>query len=262
MDEFETELRARWGAALRYFPAVDSTQRAAWEAARAGTAEGTLFVADTQTAGRGRHGHTWASPPGAGVYASLLLRPRRPPAALLWLTLAAGLALADAVHAVCGVEAQIRWPNDLLIAGKKFGGILVESSPTDHATNCNLDRSMVAVLGFGLNLRPASLPPSLAAIATALDLHTPAPATRGALANAAMEHLLHRYAVWSEGGDDRLRDEFERRSSYARGMPVIVAGSWGGVTDGLDADGFLRVRTPSGVVRTVISGDVRPATES
>src|SRR5690348_3559706 len=108
-----------WGDALHRFPSLPSTQTAALAAAPAGAAEGTVFLADTQTAGRGRHGHTWSSPAGSGLYLSILLHPRRPVPAMMLFTLAAGLAVADAVAAVTGVQPELRWPNDLLLAGRK-----------------------------------------------------------------------------------------------------------------------------------------------
>jgi BirA family biotin operon repressor/biotin-[acetyl-CoA-carboxylase] ligase len=244
---------AAFGSVIQRFAAVDSTQRAALQAARAAAEEGTLFLAETQTAGRGRHGHQWASPPGAGIYASLLLRPRRPAAALLLLTLAAGLAVAEAVEAETGLRADIRWPNDLLLEGRKFCGLLVESAPEADG--------LIAVLGFGINVRPAAFPPELAGIATALENHTQQPVRQEPLLAAVLSALEHRYRAWSRGeaGDAELRREFEARSRYARGLKVTVEGEWSGVTSGLDPAGFLLVRTPGGELRTVISGDVRPA---
>ncbi|MGH9475081.1 MAG: biotin--[acetyl-CoA-carboxylase] ligase [Terriglobales bacterium] len=254
MATFEAELRARWGASLHFSESLDSTQQAGGQAGRAGAPEGSVFIAEQQTAGRGRHGQSWISPPGVGIYASLLLRPCRPAGKLLWLTLGAGLGVADAVQATCDLEAEIRWPNDLLIAGKKFCGILTETATGEGG--------LLAVLGFGINVRAASLPADVSAIATALELHTARPVARGALANAAVEQVLRRYAAWSLGEDEVVRAEFERRSRYARGLAVSVEGRWRGVTEGLDADGFLRVRAPEGELRTVVSGNVRPAAES
>lgn len=238
---------------IRWYPELPSTQSAALRAARAASAEGSVFVAERQTAGRGRHGHTWASPPGAGLYCSLLLWPRRPVADLLLLTLASGLAAADAVREACGLEAEIRWPNDLLFAGKKFGGILIESA-LEGGRLC-------AALGVGLNLRPAALPPELAPIATALDDHLPRPCDRWALLQALVASLARRYRAWSNGEDAALLAEFTARSRYAQGLEVVVGGADGyrGATAGLEVNGFLRVRLASGEVRTVVSGDVRPA---
>lgn len=240
-DGFRRDLAARFGSTLHFFESIGSTQEEALAAAGGGAPEGSLFVAEQQTAGRGRHGHVWISPPGAGIYASLLLRPRRPVNKLLWLTLAAGLGVADAVQRICGLEPEVRWPNDLLLEGKKFCGLLIEAE------------GGTAALGFGINTRQTAFPPDLAGIATFL------PCERSALCIAAVESLLQRYADWRGGDDEAIREEFERRSGYARGLAVTVDAAWSGVTEGLDGDGFLRVRTPDGSIRTVVSGNVRPA---
>ena len=238
---------------IRWYAELPSTQTAALQAARAGSAEGTVFVADRQTAGRGRHGHTWESPAGAGLYCSALLWPRRPVADLLLLTLAAGLAAADAVREACGLEAEIRWPNDLLFAGKKFGGILIESAAEGGR--------LCAALGIGINLRSAALPPELADIATALDKHLPRPCDRQELLAALVDQVARRYRAWTRGEDAALLAEFTARSRYAQGLEVVVGGADGyrGTTAGLEPTGFLRVRLASGEVRTIVSGDVRPA---
>lgn len=252
-DGFEKQLRAHFGPALHWYETVDSTQAAALEAARSGIPESALFVAERQTSGRGRHGHDWESPPGAGIYASLLLRPQRPVADLLWLTLAAGLAVADAVVEICRLAPEIRWPNDLLLEGKKFCGLLIETGGAEAA----------AALGFGINVRPAALPPELGSIATSLEAYMPLPCSRAALCIAVVEHLRRRYQAWKrEGGSAKLRQEWEQRSRYARGLSVVVEDDWDGVTEGLDGEGFLLVRTPAGVLRRVVAGAVRPAAES
>ncbi|MGH9483943.1 MAG: biotin--[acetyl-CoA-carboxylase] ligase, partial [Terriglobales bacterium] len=196
-----------FGAALHYYDSVDSTQQAARAAVHAGAPEGSVFVAEQQTAGRGRHGHHWVSPPGAGIYASLVLRPRRPVNKLLWLSLAAGLGVADGVEQCCGVHSELRWPNDLLLGGRKFCGLLLEAE------------TEAAVLGFGINVRRTALPSELSAIATCLDEHTAVRCDRALLCRAVVDALLRRYAAWNGGDDEAVRREFECRSRYARGLP-------------------------------------------
>ena len=244
-----------FGADIQYFETVGSTQAAAMAAALAGAAEGTLVVAERQTQGRGRHGHSWTSPPGAGIYASLLLRPRRSAAAMLPLTLAAALAVADAVGEVEGIAPEIRWPNDLLLGGRKFCGLLLE-------TTCSGGEDY-AVLGFGINVRRQAWPPELAELATALDEHTPQPIPRAQLCAAVVRQMERRYCAWSMGGDAALLQEFEARCPDVRGREVMVGGSgdlaaaYSGRTEGLESSGFLRVRLADGSLRVVVSGDVR-----
>lgn len=247
-------LRTRFfGAEIQHYRSLESTQTAAAAAALRGAGEGTLILAESQTRGRGRHGHAWASPPGAGIYASLVLRPVLAAREMLWLTLAAGLAIADAVTELTGLAPELRWPNDLLLAGKKFCGVLVEASFEG-------ERMAHAILGFGINVRPRPLPPEVAALATALDLHAPQPVSRLLLCASALFHLEERYLQLGNGAAP-LHQEFERRSRYARDLEVRVGGSepFTGRTAGLDGSGFLQVRLPNGDVRVVTHGDVREA---
>lgn len=245
-----------FGADIQYFGTVGSTQAAAMAAALAGAAEGTLVVAERQTQGRGRHGHSWTSPPGAGIYASLVLHPQRPAAAMLPLTLASALAVADAVGEVAGLEVEIRWPNDLLLGGKKFCGLLIETTSSGGVD--------FAVLGFGINVRRRAWPPELAELATTLDEHSPQPTARAQLCAAVVRQVERRYRAWSAGEDAALLHEFEARCPDVRGREVMVGGSgdpaaaYSGRTEGLESSGFLRVRLADGSLRVVVSGDVRP----
>lgn len=246
-----------FGAEIQHYRQIESTQLAAAAAAQRGASEGTLILAETQTRGRGRHGHSWASPPGAGIYASLVLRPNLTAPDMLWLTLAAGLAIADGVIEVAGLTAELRWPNDLLLAGRKFCGVLVE-------TSLEGDRLAYAILGFGINVRVRPWPPELAEVATALEAHARQPVSRLLLCASVLRHLEERYLHLSGAtGHAELQAEFERRSRYARGLEVCVGGSgtepFIGRTAGLDGSGFLQVRLTNGDVRTVTHGDVRPA---
>src|ERR1700744_3660748 len=111
---------------LQFFPTIHSTNSHAMQQAEAGAPDGSVYFADEQSAGRGRGAHTWESPPGSGLYVSILLRPQIAPADILWLSLAAGLAVREAVRSVTSLEADLRWPNDLLFGRKKFCGMLTE----------------------------------------------------------------------------------------------------------------------------------------
>ncbi len=135
---------------IHYWPEVESTNSLALQAAALGSreteaGEGTVFLADAQTAGRGRGGHSWHSEHGSGIYASFLLRPEIAPAHILWLSLISAIAVQDAVQEATGLTADIRWPNDLLLEGKKFCGILTEASSDSS-------RVQYAVVGIGINV--------------------------------------------------------------------------------------------------------------
>ncbi len=248
-------LRGHWGRDLRHFFVLDSTQNAAANAARAGAGEGALFVAEEQTAGRGRREHAWSSPPGTGIYCSLVLRPQSPPGSLLSLSLACGLALREALRETCGLEPELRWPNDLLFEGKKLGGILLEMSA--EAT-----RIQSAVLGFGINTGPMDFPDELKDLATSVAHHRARVPARAVVLAAALERLEIRYRQsQSAAGAAGIREEFERVSPYTRGLRVRIGEgreAWTGVTQGLDEQGFLKARREDGREEVVYNGPVRP----
>ncbi len=235
---------------IHHYFRVPSTNATAMQAAAAGEPEGAVFVAEEQTAGRGRGGHGWHSPRSTGIYLSVVLRPQLAPADVLALSLTAGLAAAAAVEQVTGLKPDLRWPNDLLLNGRKFCGILTEL--TAEAT-----RVRYAVVGIGMNVNQERFPADLAALATSLRLESGRDRSRVELAAALLKSLDREYRALLADRDDVLR-RFEQESSYARGKRVHVDenGGYEGTTEGLDARGFLQVRTADGV-RTVLSGGVR-----
>jgi BirA family biotin operon repressor/biotin-[acetyl-CoA-carboxylase] ligase len=228
--------------------------------------EGVVFLADEQTAGRGRKGHSWHSERGAGIYSSFLLHPPLSPGDALWLSLIAGVAVQDAVREITGLQPDIRWPNDLLLNDKKFAGILTEMSSEGSRVN-------YAVVGIGINVNHKRFPGELKETATSLRLESAREWPKLELVAALIRALDREYrallrAMSSPIRTPALRFEpimrrVESRSSYAVGKLVEVTedGGYSGVTDGLDPRGFLRVRTDKGL-RIVISGSVRPLSRS
>jgi BirA family biotin operon repressor/biotin-[acetyl-CoA-carboxylase] ligase len=234
---------------------IGSTNSEAMDAAASGAPEGTAYIAEEQTAGRGRGGHSWASPSSMGLYCSVVLRPSLSPGDALLLSLMAGLAVASAVTQVSNLQPDLRWPNDLMICDKKFCGILTEM-------NAEVTRVRFAVVGIGINVNQAEFPPDLQAIATSLKIESGSECSRVELAAALLQSIDREYrALVSDVNSARndLFRRFEKASSYARGKQVRVDedGGYEGVTAGLDERGFLRVQTDSGM-KTVISGSVRP----
>ena len=216
---------------IDYYPAVDSTMRAA-----VGLEPGSVVLADRQTAGQGRHGRWWHSEAGSGIYCSIVLKPA--PA----LTLALGLATADAIARSTGMACDLRWPNDVMLAGKKVAGILVQN----------------AIAGIGINVNQTSFPPELASEATSLRLHTDAPVSLTAIILA----LLPAVDRFVELDKDTILRLFTRASSYAAGRRVTVAQPDGiieGTTTGLDPAGFLMVRKDDGTDTLIVAGGVRAA---
>lgn len=241
---------------VRHYFRIGSTNLAAMEAAASGAPEGTVFLAEEQTAGRGRGGHSWHSVRSTGIYCSTILRPQLPPADALMLSLLVGLAVRDAVADVTGLVADLRWPNDLLLNGRKFCGILIEM-------NAEVTRVRYAVAGIGMNVNHASFPDDLREIATSLRVETGRAWSRVELVAALLKSLDREYRAL---GDATARTEliarFEAASSTARGRRVYVEenGGYEGTTEGLDERGFLRVGTDTGM-RIVLSGGVRPVKE-
>jgi BirA family biotin operon repressor/biotin-[acetyl-CoA-carboxylase] ligase len=238
---------------LHHYFRIGSTNEAAMQAGAGGEAEGSVFLAEEQTAGRGRGGHGWHSPRSTGIYCSVLLRPAVSPADALPLTLAAGLAVHAAVEEVTRLAPELRWPNDLLLNGRKFCGILAEM-------NAEVTRVRYVAVGMGVNVNQEKFPADLEAQATSLRRETGRPWSRVALTVALLKSLDREYKELTRGeaGRETILRRFEKVSPYAQGRRVCVEenGGFEGVTAGLDERGFLRVKTAEGV-RTVLSGGVR-----
>jgi len=263
----ETELAGTIFAGKLHFSRVTgSTNADALAAAHRGEPHGSVYFADEQTAGRGRGDHGWHSAAGEGLYVSVLLRPQFPAARLPFLPLAAGLAAADAIRAAAGLEADLRWPNDLLIGPRKAGGILVEAQ-------FDSERPLHAVVGIGINVHQRSFPAGLATPATSLDLEAGAPSDRSsslgwesgriisrqALLAALLKSLQREACALSDpAAAATIAARVEQASSWVRGRNVEVHGPQActGVTAGLDKRGFLRVETAEGFV-TVQTGGLR-----
>ncbi|MDQ3920681.1 MAG: biotin--[acetyl-CoA-carboxylase] ligase [Acidobacteriota bacterium] len=234
------------------FDSLPSTNTEAARQAALGAPEGLCVVAREQTAGRGRRERSWVSPKDAGLYVSVLLRPTF--AAQLWplVTLAAALAVREALAEACGLAADIKWPNDLLAGGRKLCGILAETAEGA--------RGRAVILGVGVNLKRGSFPPEISDTATSVEDETGRAPDAERLLEALTRALSQHYETLHEtDGAARILREWEARSSYARDRRVRVAlaeETFEGTTRGLDADGALRVETDGGEVRTVRAGDV------
>jgi len=239
---------------IHHYYKIGSTNNEAMSSASAGAPEGSVFVAEEQTAGRGRGAHQWDSAASAGIYCSVVLRPALPPAEALILSLAAGLAVRAAVQQIDSrVMPDLKWPNDLLIEGKKFCGILTEM-------NAEATRVRYIVVGIGINVNQAGFPADLRETATSLRLASGTEWSRVDLCAALLKSLDREYRDLLQKPDARelILKRFQEQSSSARGRQVRVEenGGFEGVTEGLDPRGFLQVRAAEGV-RTVLSGTVR-----
>jgi BirA family biotin operon repressor/biotin-[acetyl-CoA-carboxylase] ligase len=256
LDALDTELAGTpFAGRVRYFASIDSTNTLAMREAEEGQESGTVYLADEQTGGRGRGAHSWHSAPGSGLYVSILLRPRLAPADILWVSLAAGLAVQQAIREVTALAVDLRWPNDLLLSGRKVGGILTE-------LNAEVTRVRHAVIGIGLNVHQPAFPPELASLATSLTIETGQEWSRQDLLVALLRNVDREISRLTTENLDTVTADIRERltagSSWIKGKQVVVTESdtFAGITDGLDSRGFLRVRTGEGV-RTVLSGGVR-----
>jgi BirA family biotin operon repressor/biotin-[acetyl-CoA-carboxylase] ligase len=240
---------------IYHFFKAGSTNDIALDLGHRGAPHGTVVIAEEQTAARGRVGRTWHSEKASGIYVSVLLRPPISPASAAMLTLVAGLAAQEAVARQTGLAPDIRWPNDLLVDGLKFGGILTEM----HAEP---DRIRFVVVGIGINVNHERFPEELASIATSLRISSGREQSRLELLLQLLLELERYYNRFIADGAGPIVERFTRVSSYARGKRVqveTVKETFAGITDGLDPSGLLRVRRDGGRVETVLSGSVREA---
>jgi len=249
----------RLASPLLYFPTIGSTndiavarsaRALAERSASAQRPDGLVVVAGEQTAGRGRRGHTWFSPPGSGLYASVVLAPATarvdPLRATLLLTLAAGVALAEGIHAATRLSVSLKWPNDLLVARRKLAGILAEAG----------DR--LVVVGYGINVAVAAFPPELCDRATSLESELGRPVDRYHVLVETLAALSRRYEDLLDGRFDAILDAWRRHAPAASGASVTwttMEGTQSGVTAGIDDQGALLVQVGDRVER-IVSGEV------
>lgn len=244
------------GVRLHLYAEVASTNATLRELARAGAPAGTVVLAEAQTAGRGRHGASWFSPAGVNLYASVLFRPRVVPSEIGVFTFVASLALSDAVKEQ-GVAPAIKWPNDVLVAGRKVGGALVESAVRDEDVEW-----VVVGIGVNLNVEPRALREALGdagRYATSLAAERGREIDRNAFAASYLNHLDRWAATWADRGPEAVLAAW-RDLDILTGRRVEIRGTDGafeGRVLGVDATGALLVRDDRGARRTVTAGQVR-----
>ncbi|HEY2867065.1 MAG TPA: biotin--[acetyl-CoA-carboxylase] ligase [Pyrinomonadaceae bacterium] len=234
------------------FDSIDSTNTEALKRARDGADEGVCVVAKQQTAGRGRHGRVWESPDCAGLYLSIVLRPKTEPKYLPLITLAAGVAVHDALTEI-GLMPDIKWPNDVLVNERKISGILAEM--------CENRSGVAVIVGIGINLTSNNFPAEISENATSIEAELKRKIASHDLEAPLLKYFDNFYSLLiGDRGPENILDEWNRRSSYAKGKGVRVATENGpitGITDGLETNGALRVRTNGGAIAIVQAGDVQ-----
>lgn len=251
--ELEQGLKTKtMGQSIYFYEETDTTNNRARELALEGAPEGTLVVAEKQTAGRGRRGKVWESPLGTGIWMSLVLRPQIAPAEASVLTLLCGLATAEAIEAETGLSAGIKWPNDILINGKKAVGILTEM-------DCEMSEVHFVIPGIGINVNTASFPPEIAEIATSLYLECGKTVSRRRLVHRVLERLEEHYETFLRTGSFAAMLEDYRKHCITLGKKVHVLGREPFFAEALDItpEGELLVRrADNGKEEVVFSGEV------
>lgn len=243
------------GRNVHFFETLQSTQIVAHQLAQENAPEGTLVVSEEQTVGRGRMARPWHSPPGTGVWMSLLLRPSLPPHRAPQFTLIAAVAVVNAIDDVCGIQAEIKWPNDVLIKGKKVTGILTE-------LQADSERIYSIIIGIGMNVNQRSFPDELKAIATSLALETGSDIDRAKLIQRVLVYIERYYELYLTKGFAPIKVLWE---SYAVtiGKQVIartISGTIEGVAKGITDEGVLLVEDASGHTHSIYSADIEPGT--
>jgi BirA family transcriptional regulator, biotin operon repressor / biotin---[acetyl-CoA-carboxylase] ligase len=236
-----------------HFVTIPSTNDLAKDLARQGYPEGSVLVAETQSAGRGRLGRVWESPPGTGIYLSLILRPPLPPTELPKLTLTAAVAVVEAIKEATNLELGIKWPNDILFAGKKLGGILTEMETES-------DQISHLILGVGLNINTLAFPEHLEPLATSLR-STGRRYSRLAIVRAFLKSMDSFYGRFLCQEFPAILDLW-RQAAVTLGKPVTVkrgAGEISGLALDVAPDGALLVEKPGGEIERVISGEIHEA---
>lgn len=251
--ELESSMSTEWaGCEILYFEETDSTNTEIKKAAEGRAPHGTLAVADYQSMGKGRRGRSWISPPGVGVWMSLLLRPRIHPSCASMLTLVAALAVAEGIKEVCGLDGKIKWPNDIVVNGKKVCGILTEMSTELECIN-------YVVVGIGINANTEEFPEDIREIATSLSIETGERISRSRLISAVMKAMEKYYSLFMETKNmSGLLEPYHRMLANKGNVVRVLApgNEYNGIAEGINEEGELLVRTEDGELRTVLSGEV------
>lgn len=247
--QIQQGLDTKWaGCEIVYLEEIDSTNKYARALAKEGATHGTLVIADMQMAGRGRRGRGWISPAGEGIFMSLIVRPEMPPAQVAKLSLLTALATANAIARETGLDTRIKWPNDIVVCGRKVCGVLLEMDATAEHIG-----SIVA--GVGINVHQTQFDPEIAHTASSLDLMAGRRISRAAIVRAFLEEFESAMALDDEA---MMRAYCARSATLGQRVQVIgLTGTYTGMAEGITQSGSLLVREDgSGEVREVLAADV------
>ncbi|MBL8211626.1 MAG: biotin--[acetyl-CoA-carboxylase] ligase [Bryobacterales bacterium] len=250
MFDIEAVAASFSGRLMLWLDSTDSTMLDAARLAEGGVPSGSLIGAEEQTAGQGRHGHSWHSPTGTGLYFSQVLRLNLPAHETPIVTMALGVAVAEAITQATGLAVDLRWPNDIMLNGRKAVGILVQQ------------HNGALITGIGINVNQESFPPDIGEIATSLRIANGGrPVPREALLLQLLPAIDRMLEVLTGQGKDAILRLFSQASSYVSGRRVVVEQGdrqLRGTTDGMDENGFLMLREDNGTRTRILAGGVRP----
>jgi BirA family biotin operon repressor/biotin-[acetyl-CoA-carboxylase] ligase len=250
-EEFAASMRLAkerlgiFGHRVLWYSEVGSTNDIAGTFAEKGADEGLVVLADRQTAGRGRLGRSWASPSGAGIYVSVVLRPT--PAVVRLVTIAAGVAVTEGIASATGLSTHVKWPNDVHVSGRKLAGILAEGA-VNHV-----------VVGIGINVQPAAYPPDAASRATSIEAELSRPVDRAPVLAECLAALASRYRELHENRPAGIVEAWRMRAAPMLGRRVeweSAGERHTGLAENIDDDGALIVKVGDGTLR-IRSGEVR-----
>lgn len=242
------------GSEVVYYDQIASTNEEARKLAEAGAIEGTVVIADAQTGGKGRLGRQWSSPPGVNLYLSLILRPSFSPRYATQMTFMSAVVVAQAIETVTDLTPQLKWPNDVMLQGRKVAGLLNE-------LNAETEQVHYLVLGVGVNLNmtPEQFPADLRTPATSLLIDGGVKVSRREFTQVLLQRLDHLYDAYRSGGFQALKGEWEKRCHMIdRWVEVDYQSSQKvGQVSGIDETGALLLSLPGGVTEKILAGDVR-----
>lgn len=252
-SEIGSRLQTRWaGRNLQYLKETDSTNNDAKRCMEEGGVHGTLIVAERQTAGRGRRGRLWESPEGTAIYMTIGMKPEFAPDKVSRLTLVMALSVAEAIEEQSGLEAGIKWPNDVVVNKRKVCGILTEMILEAEYIRC-------VVTGVGINVNQTAMPEEIAQTATSLFIEKGEKLSRAALIESVMRHFENNYDCFIGSLDlSELKEAYEARLANKDQLVRVLdpKGEYEGIARGIRCTGELIVELPDGIVREVYAGEV------
>ncbi|HLG28254.1 MAG TPA: biotin--[acetyl-CoA-carboxylase] ligase [Paenisporosarcina sp.] len=243
----------RFGRNIHYLQTCPTTQPIAHQLAQAGEPDGSIVICEEQTAGKGRLARAWTSTQGKGIWMSVIIRPEIPPTKAPQLTLVAAVAVTRAIEDIAQVRAEIKWPNDLLINGKKCTGILTE-------LQADIDRVHAIILGIGVNVnqQPSDFPEEIQSIATSIQMVIGKPVDRAELVARILHHLEIYTDLYVQHGFEPLKILWESYSCTLgkRIKAIMIHQQIEGVALGITNEGILQVKTDDGEIHGIYSADI------